>query len=122
MSRVLVIDDSATIRGQVCQALAGFDLVEAVDGLEGAEILETQSDIALAFCDINMPRMTGLEMLERVHEKTANRDVHIVMLTTESQPGAIKTARQLGAKGWIVKPFNPGQLLAVARKLTGHVE
>lgn len=118
MNTILVIDDSATIRREVAEALDGFLTLEASDGLEGAEILESRSDVVLAFCDINMPRMTGLQMLERVHGNLANPNVSILMLTTEVQQTKIKQARELGAKGWIVKPFDAQQLLAAARKLT----
>lgn len=115
---VLVIDDSATVRNEVAAALAGFELLQATNGREGAELLEGRADIALAICDINMPEMTGIEMLERIEGRTANPELKILMLTTEGQPAIIRRARQLGAKGWIVKPFNALQLLAATRKLT----
>jgi two-component system chemotaxis response regulator CheY len=116
--KILVIDDSATVRREVTTALAEFEIVEAADGQQGAEIIEGRDDIALAICDINMPKMTGIEMLERIRGKTKNLNLKIIMLTTEGQPGMIKKARELGAHGWVVKPFNPQQLLAAARKLT----
>ncbi|HVS18253.1 MAG TPA: response regulator [Planctomycetota bacterium] len=115
---VLVIDDSATVRNEVATALAGFELLQATNGREGAELIEGRADIALAICDINMPEMTGIELLERIEGRAANPELKILMLTTEGQPSIIKRARQLGAKGWIVKPFNAQQLLAAARKLT----
>lgn len=115
---ILVIDDSITIRNEVAAALAEFEILQATDGLQGAELIESRSDIALAICDINMPHMTGLEMLERVQGKSASPALKILMLTTEGQPAIIKRARELGAKGWVVKPFDPQQLLAAARKLT----
>lgn len=115
---ILVIDDSATIRSEVAAALGEFEILQATNGLEGAELIEARKDIELAICDINMPKMTGIEMLERIQGKAANTGLKIVMLTTEGQPAIIKRARELGANGWIVKPFNPVQLLAAARKLT----
>ncbi|MDD9939308.1 MAG: response regulator [Myxococcales bacterium] len=117
--KILVIDDSATVRKEVSSALAEYDIVEACNGLEGAQAVETDADISLAICDINMPHMNGIEMLERVRGRSANDNLKILMLTTEGQPGLIKRARDLGAKGWIVKPFDPQQLLAATRKLTG---
>jgi two-component system chemotaxis response regulator CheY len=115
---ILVIDDSATVRSEVASALDGFDLLQACNGREGAELIENRDDIALAICDVNMPEMTGIEMLERVQGRSANPALKILMLTTEGQPAIIKRARELGAKGWVVKPFHPAQLLAAARKLT----
>ncbi len=116
--KILVIDDSATIRREVTTALVGFQVIEAADGLQGAEIIESDGDIALAICDVNMPNMTGIEMLERVHGNTANVDLKIIMLTTQGRPEFIKQARELGARAWVVKPFNPQQLLAATQKLT----
>jgi len=118
MKKVLIVDDSATVRRSVKDALRGFDVIEAADGREGAEVIEGTEDLALAICDVNMPRMGGLEMLERVHDETVRTGLKILMLTTEGQPEVIRQAKALGAKGWVVKPFNPHQLLAAARKLT----
>lgn len=118
MPHILIVDDSATVRREVSSALSEFSIVEAEDGMQGAEILEQREDIALVICDVNMPRMTGLEMLERLKASLGDKIPKVLMLTTEGQPGMIRKARSLGAKGWVVKPFDPNQLLAAARKLT----
>ena len=119
MKTILIVDDSATVRQQVGTALreAGFDVVEAVDGQEGAETIEKRTDISVVVCDVNMPRMTGIEMLERVKGAGARADLPIVMLTTESQPALIQKAKGLGAKGWVVKPFKANLLVAAVQKL-----
>jgi two-component system chemotaxis response regulator CheY len=113
------VDDSATVRQQVRLALvqAGFDVIEAVDGLDGAQTIEGRKDIGMVICDVNMPRMNGLEMVERVKANGAREDLPIVMLTTEGQPALIQRAKAAGAKGWIVKPFKADQLVAAAKKL-----
>lgn len=116
--KVLVVDDSASVRREVAAALEGFHVIEASDGLEGAETIERCDDISLVICDVNMPRMSGLEMLERIGCRITDDGLKVVMLTTEGQPSLIKQARALGAKGWVVKPFNPAQLLAAAKKIT----
>lgn len=116
--KVLIVDDSASVRREVKAALEDFEVLEASDGLAGAETIEECDDIGLVICDINMPKMNGIDMLERIQSTAANDSLKVVMLTTEGQPALIKRARELGAKGWIVKPFNPTQLLAAARKLT----
>jgi two-component system chemotaxis response regulator CheY len=102
--KVLVIDDSETVRLQVRRALAasGYQVVEAVDGAEGLETIRRLSDLSLALCDINMPRLGGLEMLEQLHREGSK--LPILMLTTEGQPLFINRAKKAGAKGWIVKP------------------
>ena len=118
--RVLVVDDSATVRQQVGMTLqsAGYEIVEAVDGADGLSKLADNGDISMVICDINMPRMTGLEMIEQIAQSKTIRKVPVVMLTTEGQPALIQRARQAGAKGWIVKPFKPDLLLAAVNKLT----
>jgi two-component system chemotaxis response regulator CheY len=118
--KVLIVDDSATIRQQVRAALAnaGFDIVEASDGTEGAETINRLPDLAAVICDVNMPRMGGLEMLEVVKKDPKHVGLPVVMLTTEGQHELIQRAKAAGAKGWIVKPFKPDLLLAAIRKLT----
>jgi two-component system chemotaxis response regulator CheY len=115
---ILVIDDSAMVRQQVGRALSssGFTVVEAADGVEGLEALSRTPATRLVICDVNMPRMNGLEFLERLIREMST--VPVVMLTTEGQPELIQRAKALGAKGWIVKPFKPDLLVAAAKKLT----
>jgi two-component system chemotaxis response regulator CheY len=120
LKKVLVVDDSATVRQQVRAALNAmeFDVVEAADGTEGAEAIERIQDLAAVICDVNMPRMNGLEMLEAVKKDPKHLLLPIVMLTTEGQHELVQRAKAAGAKGWIVKPFKPDMLLAAIRKLT----
>jgi two-component system chemotaxis response regulator CheY len=118
--RVLIVDDSATIRQQVRSALstAGFDVVEATNGEDGVAKIRNDSAIAAVICDVNMPRMSGLELIEEIKRGGANSGVPIVMLTTEGQPALVKRAKAAGAKGWIVKPFKANLLVAAMQKLT----
>jgi len=116
--KVLVVDDSASIRQQVSMALrqVGFDVVEAVDGLAGFETIEKDRTISVVVCDVNMPRMNGIQMLEKVKAVGKYPNLSVIMLTTEGQPALIRQAREAGAKGWMVKPFNAAQLVAVVQK------
>lgn len=118
--RVLVIDDSASVRQQVGMALAqaGFDVVEAVDGEDGEAKINSLADLSLVICDVNMPKRSGLELLERLQAAGTHPKLPIVMLTTEGQPAMIQRAKAAGAKGWIVKPFKAHLLVAAAEKLT----
>jgi two-component system chemotaxis response regulator CheY len=120
MKKVLVIDDSATVRQQVCAALcgAGFSVVEATDGADGLVQLERNADVVMVLCDLNMPRMNGLEMLESLQSSGGARGVPVLMLTTEAAPALVDRAKKAGAKGWIVKPFKAELLLGAVRKLT----
>ena len=119
--RVLIVDDSATIRQQVRAALtpAGFEVVEAVDGEEGVAKIRADATLSAVICDINMPKKNGLELIEEIKAGGANSGVPIVMLTTEGQPALVQRAKAAGAKGWIVKPFKPNLLVAALQKLTG---
>lgn len=116
---VLVVDDSSTVRQQVCLALrqAGFSTLEAADGAEGLATVDS-SAVDMVVCDVNMPVLNGLEMVERIKAKPRHQKLPILMLTTEGQPSLIKRAKQAGAVGWIVKPFDANQLVEAARHLT----
>lgn len=117
--RVMIVDDSATVRQEVAAVLktAGFEVIEAIDGEDGLARLKGTKDIALVLCDVNMPQLNGIEMLRKATE--ARIGTPFVMLTTEGQPELIATAKGLGAKGWIVKPFKPDLLILAVKKLTG---
>lgn len=115
--KVMIVDDSMVVRQQVGNTLtqAGFDVVQAVDGQDALEKLRFET-VALVVCDVNMPRMNGLEFLEAVSRE--GRKLSVVMLTTEGQQTMIQRAKQSGAKGWIVKPFKSELLVAAVRRLT----
>jgi len=114
--KILVIDDSMLVRKQVGSTLtaAGYTVVDAADGAEALERLKAHGDVSLIVCDVNMPRMNGIEFLQHVQSSAP-----VVMLTTEGQPEIVLRAKQLGAKAWILKPFKPDHLLAAAKKLIG---
>ncbi|HMJ15094.1 MAG TPA: response regulator [Polyangiaceae bacterium] len=120
-SRILVVDDSATLRQEVSEVLTkvGFDVIEAEDGQIGAEMISKDSTISVVICDVNMPRLNGIDMVRNVKSQPQNANLSILMLTTDGQPALIKKAKEAGAKGWIVKPFKPAQLVAVVQKLAG---
>lgn len=119
MKKVLVVDDSPSVRQQVGLALrqAGFDVLEANDGADGATKIDADRQIAAVICDINMPRMNGLEMLEKVKSDAKNAALPVLMLTSEGQPALVERAKKAGAKGWIVKPFKAELLVAAVKKL-----
>jgi two-component system chemotaxis response regulator CheY len=119
--KVVVVDDSRTVRQQLATVLtqAGYEVIEAADGVEGAETIDATNDVAMVICDVNMPRMNGIDMLSLLKKNPKHANLVVLMLTTEGQPGPIAKAKQAGAKGWIVKPFETNMLLAAVRKLTG---
>ena len=117
---VLAVDDSASIRQMVSFTLksAGYDVVEAVDGLDGLEKAKTKS-INLVLTDQNMPRMDGLTMIKNVRALPQHSATPILILTTESTDEMKEQGRAAGATGWLVKPFDPQKLIAVVRKVIG---
>jgi len=118
-SKVLVVDDSMMVRQQVKRALAAaeFTVVEAQDGVDALEKLTANPDVSLVVCDVNMPRMGGMDFLEALRKLPQFAALPVVMLTTEAQPELVAKAKTFGAKGWIIKPFKPELLLAAAKKL-----
>jgi two-component system chemotaxis response regulator CheY len=119
--KVLIVDDSRTVRQQLGIVLteAGYEVVEASDGLDGAEKIAASTDLAMVICDVNMPRMNGIEMLTFLKQDPRHANLLVLMLTTEGQPALIARAKAAGARGWIVKPFKPDLLLGTVRKLVG---
>lgn len=119
-ARIMVVDDSMMIRQQVGRTLtqAGFSVVDAVDGEDAYKKLASLTDISLLVCDVNMPRMSGIELLEKLKNESRLTKTNVVMLTTEGQSEMVQRAKALGAKGWIIKPFKPELLVAAAKKLT----
>jgi two-component system chemotaxis response regulator CheY len=118
MKTVMTVDDSATARQMTGLVLrnGGYEVIEAVDG-EDALVKAQGRLIHLIITDINMPKMDGLELTRRLRAMEEYKFVPIVLLTTESQPEKKQEGKAAGATGWIVKPFNPDQLLAVVKKV-----
>jgi two-component system, chemotaxis family, chemotaxis protein CheY len=115
---VLTVDDSRTMRDMLRLTLtgAGFRVVQANDGAHGLEVLEAERP-DLILTDINMPVMDGFGFIEQVRRQSAHRTTPILVLTTEAGSEKKSRARQAGATGWIVKPFNPGKLVEVLRRV-----
>jgi two-component system chemotaxis response regulator CheY len=115
---ILTVDDSRTMRDMLRLALvgAGFRVVEAVDGLDGLAVLAGERpDVIIT--DINMPNLDGFGFIEAVRDDATNRSTPILVLTTESDPEKKARARDAGATGWIVKPFNPEKLVQAIRRV-----
>jgi len=121
MSRkVLAVDDSRTMRDMVSFTLreAGFEVVEAEDGVAAIELLASQS-VDLVITDVNMPRMDGLTFLKEFRSDASKKGVPVLILTTESDDALRQKGREAGATGWIVKPFEPEKLVQVVNKVCG---
>lgn len=117
---IMTVDDSASVRQMVSFTLqgAGHDVIEAVDGRDALSKLEGNR-IHLVITDLYMPIMNGIELIRELRNMPKYRFVPIIMLTTEAQAEKKQAGKAAGATGWIVKPFNPKQLLSVVRKVLG---
>lgn len=116
--KILAIDDSRTIREMLRLSLVqeGFSVVLAEDGLDGLEQVATaKPDVVIT--DINMPRLDGFGVIEGIRKKAEHATLPILVLTTESGEELKERARQSGATGWIVKPFNDAKLVAAIRRI-----
>jgi two-component system, chemotaxis family, chemotaxis protein CheY len=117
---VLTVDDSKTIRDMLKFTLAGagFQVQQAEDGVDGLRTLKAAGAVDVIITDINMPNMDGFEFIENVRRDAAYKSTPILVLTTESGADKKTRAREAGATGWIVKPFDPQKLLDVIRKVS----
>lgn len=118
--RILTIDDSKTIRDMLMLTLveAGFDVIQAVDGQDGLDVLaKEKAEVDVIITDINMPRMDGYEVIRNLRKDPAYKSKPILVLTTESDGDKKNLARDAGATGWMVKPFDPERLVATVRKV-----
>jgi two-component system chemotaxis response regulator CheY len=115
---ILIVDDSASIRQVVSITLkgAGYDVVEAADGKEGLEKLDGRK-IHLIISDVNMPNMDGISMVKEIKQMPAYKFTPIIMLTTEGSDDKKQQGKDAGAKAWIVKPFQPAQMLQAVSML-----
>ena len=121
-TKILAIDDSRTIRNLLRVTLegAGFEFHAACDGAEGVESFPSV-DPDVVITDINMPVMDGYGVIENLRNGPNKTNVPILVLTTESSDDLKARARNAGATGWIVKPFDDTSLISVLKRLTGHV-
>ncbi len=120
MATVLAVDDSASMRQMVSFTLkgAGHEVIEAVDGVDAlTKAKGATPDVVLT--DVNMPNMDGITLIKELRKLPAYKFTPMLMLTTESSGDKKAEGKSAGATGWLVKPFNPDQLLATIQKVAG---
>ena len=115
---ILIVDDSASLRQVVNIALAsaGYEVIEACDGVDALTKLDGRK-IHLIISDVNMPNMDGITLVKEIKQKPDYKFTPIIMLTTESQDDMKSKGQAAGARAWVVKPFQPAQMLAAVSKL-----
>lgn len=120
MATILAVDDSASMRQMVVFTLkgAGYDVTEASDGAEALKIAKTKA-FNLVLTDVNMPNLDGISLTRELRKLPNYKFTPILTLTTESTPEKKQEGKAAGATGWIVKPFNPEQLLSTIKRVLG---
>lgn len=120
MATILAVDDSASMRQMVSFTLkgAGYDVVEAADGEQALQMARSKQ-VNLVLTDVNMPKMDGITLIRQLRTLPNYKFTPMLMLTTESAVDKKQEGKAAGATGWIVKPFNPEQLLATIKKVLG---
>lgn len=115
---IMTADDSASMRQMITFTLkqAGYDVIEAEDG-EDALTKAQSNTIDMLITDLNMPNMNGMELIKAIRALRQYKFIPIVMLTTESDAEKKKEGKGAGATGWLVKPFQPPQLVSVIKKV-----
>ncbi|HEY0464743.1 MAG TPA: response regulator [Polyangiaceae bacterium] len=115
---ILIVDDSASVRQLVGMVLtgAGYSVISSCDGQDALSKLTGQR-VHLIISDVNMPKMDGISFVKAVKKLPDYKFTPIMMLTTESQPAKKQEGQAAGAKAWLVKPFNPAQMLGAVEKL-----
>lgn len=119
--KVMIIDDAESIRQVVKLVLSesGYEIVEACDGQDALDKLG-DGGLDMIICDVNMPNMNGIEFLEKIKTDGAYADykfIPLIMLTTEAGQNMKDKGIELGARAWLVKPFQPDQLIEAVKKL-----
>lgn len=115
---VMVVDDSSSVRQVVSIALkgAGYAVIEACDGKDALAKLGEQK-IHLMISDVNMPNMDGIAFVREVKKNPSYKFTPVIMLTTEAAEEKKRLGQEAGARAWVVKPFQPQQMLAAVSKL-----
>ena len=120
MASIMAVDDSVSMRQMVSYTLkgAGYDVIEAEDGRDALDKAKG-AKVNLVLTDVNMPKMDGIALIKELRNLPDYKFIPILMLTTESGTDKKGEGKAAGATGWIVKPFNPDQLLATIKKVLG---
>jgi len=125
LNKILIVDDSKLIHSMyrlVLKRYEGCIIIDAMNGLEALEALSRENDFDLILLDINMPVMNGLQFMEKIRGGNLYSHIPIIVISTEGKEEDTLRALKLGAKGYVVKPFQPYLLYELIEKITGKKE
>jgi two-component system chemotaxis response regulator CheY len=116
--KIMVVDDSNAVRQSLVFTLkgAGYEVVEAANGVDALSLMREHS-IGLFISDVNMPEMDGITLLKKIKADKDYNHTPVIMLTTEASGDMITEGKEAGAKAWMIKPFQPEQLIGAVKKL-----
>ena len=121
---VLIVDDSSTMRAVIKKTIkvSGFNVGQFLEAGDGEQALDVLKDewVDLVLSDINMPNMNGLELIGRMHADEIMRTIPVVMVTTEAGEDKVKQSKELGAVGYIKKPFQPQDIKNTLCRIMGE--
>lgn len=120
LNKILIVDDSQLIHSMyrlVLNRYKNCKIVDAMNGLEALDVLSKESDFNLILLDINMPVMNGLQFMEKIKKENIYKQIPIIVISTEGKEEDTLRALQLGAAGYVVKPFKPHMLYELIEKI-----
>lgn len=120
LRKILIVDDSQLIHNMyklIMNRYQGCRILDAMNGLEALDILSRESDFDIILLDINMPVMNGIQFMEKLHGENLYRHIPIIVISTEGREEDTLKALQLGAIGYVVKPFKPHLLHELIEKI-----
>lgn len=120
LNKILIVDDSQLIHSMyrlVLNRYKNCKIVDAMNGLEALDVLSKESDFDLILLDINMPVMNGLQFMEKIKKENIYKQIPIIVISTEGKEEDTLRALQLGAAGYVVKPFKPHMLYELIEKI-----
>ena len=117
--KILIVDDSSMIRLALRNALLdeGYNVIEAVNGIDALSKLQLGEKINLIISDVNMPEMDGITFVQRYKAIPELQYIPVLMLTTEAGQNLKEAGKAAGVRAWLVKPFNKELLMAAVSKL-----
>ncbi len=123
---VLIVDDSLSMRSVIKKTIrvSGFKVGEYFEAADGKEALKILADawVDLVLTDINMPNMNGLELIAEMHNDQILSSIPVVMVTTEGSEKSVQKSMEMGAKGYIKKPFQPEDIKRILNSIMGEAE